>query len=43
MEAILALETARIKAMCDLDIDQLEEILSDDLIYTHSNARQEPK
>ena len=43
MEAILALETARIKAMCDLDIEQLEEILSDDLIYTHSTARQETK
>ena len=43
MEEILALETARIKAMCDLDIDQLKEILSDDLTYTHSTARQETK
>ena len=43
MEAILALETARIKAMCDVDLDKLEEILSDDLVYTHSTARQETK
>ena len=43
MQEILALETARIKAMCDLDIDRLEEILSDDLVYTHSTARQETK
>ena len=43
MEAILALETARIKAMRDVDLDKLEEILSDDLVYTHSTARQETK
>jgi ketosteroid isomerase-like protein len=35
---ILALENRRYKAMVEADRPVLEELLADDLIYTHSNA-----
>ena len=35
---ILALENRRYKAMVEVDTAALNELLADDLIYTHSNA-----
>ena len=39
MDEILALEDRRIEAMLKGDVQALEEILADDLIYTHTTAR----
>lgn len=35
---ILALENRRYKAMVEVDTAALNELLADDLVYTHSNA-----
>ena len=43
MDEIIALENRRIEAMIKGDVQELEEILADDLIYTHSTARVETK
>ncbi len=43
MDEILALEKRRIEAMTSGDIQALEEILADDLIYTHTTARLDTK
>ena len=43
MDEILALETRRIEAMVKGDVATLEEILADDLIYTHTTARLDTK
>ena len=43
MEEIIALENRRIEAMTNGDAEALNEILADDLIYTHSTARVETK
>ena len=43
MDEIIALEKRRIEAMTNGDGDALNEILADDLIYTHSTARVETK
>ena len=43
MDEILALEKRRIQAMTSGDIQALEEILADDLIYTHTTARLDTK
>ena len=39
MDEILALEDQRIEAMTNGDVETLEKILADDLIYTHPPAR----
>ncbi len=43
MEEILAMEDRRIEAMLNGDVQALEEILADDLIYTHTTARLDTK
>nr|MBC8279836.1 nuclear transport factor 2 family protein [Chloroflexota bacterium] len=43
MDEILALEKRRIEAMTSGDTQALEEILADDLIYTHTTARLDTK
>ena len=43
MDEILALEDRRIEAMIKGDVKALEEILADDLIYTHTTARLDTK
>jgi len=43
MDEIIALENRRIEAMIKGDIQALEEILADDLIYTHTTARLDTK
>ena len=43
MKEILALEDRRAKAMIAADVQVLEEILADDLIYTHTTARLDTK
>ena len=43
MDEIIALENRRIEAMTKGDIQALEEILADDLIYTHTTARLDTK
>jgi len=40
---IIALDKARMNAMANKDIGKLNEILGDDLIYTHSSARLDSK
>ena len=40
---IIALDKARMDAMANQDIGKLNEILGDDLIYTHSSARLDSK
>ena len=39
MDEIIALENRRVEAMTKGDVKALEEILADDLIYTHISAR----
>ena len=39
MDEILALEIRLIEAMLKGDVQVLDEILADDLIYTHTTAR----
>ena len=43
MDEILALEDRRIEAMTNADVETLEKILADDLIYTHTTARLDTK
>ena len=43
MDEIIALEDRRIEAMVKGDVKVLEEILADDLIYTHTTARLDTK
>ena len=43
MDEIIELENRRIEAMTKGDIKALEEILADDLIYTHTTARIDTK
>jgi len=43
MDEILELENRRIEAMTKGDTQALEEILADDLIYTHTTARLDTK
>ena len=43
MDEIIALENRRTEAMINQDVPVLEEILADDLSYTHSTARMESK
>jgi len=43
MDEIIALEDRRIEAMTKGDVQTLEEILADDLIYTHTTARIDTK
>ena len=43
MDEIIALENRRIEAMVKQDAQALDEILADDLSYTHSTARVETK
>ena len=43
MDEILALENRRIEAMLKGDVRVLDEILADDLIYTHTTARLDTK
>lgn len=40
---ISALEDRRYAAMVDADLDTLDELLSDDVIYTHSDASVDSK
>jgi ketosteroid isomerase-like protein len=42
-EAIRALEDRRYRAMTDADVATLEELLSDDLVYGHSDASRDTK
>ena len=43
MDEIIQLENRRIEAMTKQDVQALEEILADDLSYTHSTGRLESK
>jgi len=43
MDEIIALEDRRIEAMVKGDVKALEEILADDLVYTHTTARLDTK
>lgn len=43
MDEIIALEKRRIEAMTKQDAKALDEILADDLSYTHSGGRTETK
>ena len=43
MDEVLALENRRIEAMLKGDVQALEEILADDLVYTHTTARLDTK
>ena len=43
MDEIIALENRRFEAMIKGDVNALEEILADDLIYTHTTARLDTK
>ena len=43
MDEIIALENRRVEAMTKGDAKALDEILADDLIYTHSTARIDTK
>ena len=43
MDEIIALENRRFEAMTKADVQALEEILADDLVYTHTTARLDTK
>ena len=43
MDEIIELENRRVEAMTKQDAEALDEILADDLSYTHSSARIETK
>ena len=43
MDEIISLEKRRIEAMINQDAKALDEILADDLSYTHSSGRMETK
>jgi ketosteroid isomerase-like protein len=40
---VIALDRKRMDASCQQDFDTLDKLIADDLIYTHSNARQDTK
>ena len=40
---IRALEERRYKAMCQADVDSLNELLADSLVYTHSTSAADSK
>ena len=42
-QMIIDLDRKRMQAMADKDIDTLNTLLADDLIYTHSSARLDTK
>lgn len=42
-QAIVELDRKRMEAMCKQDLAALDELLADDLIYTHSSARVDTK
>jgi ketosteroid isomerase-like protein len=41
--AAIAAQQKRIAATCQQDVAALNSIIADDLVYTHSNARQDTK
>ena len=41
--AIIDLDRKRMRAMAAKDVDTLESVLADDLVYTHSSARLDTK
>ena len=41
--AVIAQQQKRIAATCQQDVRALSAIIADDLVYTHSNARQDTK
>jgi hypothetical protein len=41
--AIIELDRRRMEAMCKQDVATLQNILADDLVYTHSSARVDTK
>jgi len=43
MDEIIELENKRVEAMINGDVQALEKILADDLIYTHTTARIDTK
>ncbi len=43
MDEIIELENKRVEAMINGDVQALENILADDLIYTHTTARIDTK
>ena len=42
-QEVIALDRKRMDASCSLDYETLDRLIADDLIYTHSNARQDTK
>ena len=42
-QEIIALDKKRMDAMCQRDIAALNDLLADDLVYTHSSARVDTK
>ena len=42
-QTVIDLDRKRMQAMCAKDITTLEQIIADDLIYTHSSARLDTK
>jgi ketosteroid isomerase-like protein len=42
-DAVLAADAARLHALIAADVDALERVLSDDLVFVHANGRQDDK
>ena len=42
-QTVIDLDRKRMQAMCAKDIATLEQIIADDLVYTHSSARLDTK
>jgi len=42
-DAVLAAQAERIRAMVDADLDALDELLADDLVYHHTTGRVDSK
>jgi ketosteroid isomerase-like protein len=42
-QAIIELDRKRMTAMAEKDVDTLNQVIADDLIYTHSSARTDTK
>lgn len=42
-DAVLAADDARLQALIAGDVDALERVLSDDLVFVHANGRQDDK
>ena len=40
---VIALDKRRMEAMCQRDVPALNDLLADDLVYTHSSARVDTK